>query len=73
MSRTIVYFHVYILLDFPITYRNASVLIIRMSMSTSNSKHESLKNNERESTHAHVQSCPSNEKRALPGDVKHSK
>ena len=25
MSRTILYFHVYILLDFPITYRNASV------------------------------------------------
>ena len=26
MSRTIIYFHAYILLDFPITYRNASVL-----------------------------------------------
>ena len=26
MSRTIIYFHVYIILDFPITYRNASVL-----------------------------------------------
>ena len=26
MSRTLIYFHVYIILDFPITYRNASVL-----------------------------------------------
>ena len=26
MSRTILYFHVYIKLDFPIIYRNASVL-----------------------------------------------
>ena len=26
MSRTIVYFHVSIILDFPITYRNASVV-----------------------------------------------
>ena len=26
MSRTIIYFHVYIILDFPITYRNASML-----------------------------------------------
>jgi len=26
MSRTILYVHVYIMLDFPITYRNASVL-----------------------------------------------
>ena len=26
MSRTILYFHVYILLDFLITYRNASVI-----------------------------------------------
>ena len=26
MLRTIIYFHVYINLDFPITYRNASVL-----------------------------------------------
>ena len=26
MPRTIVYFHVYIILDLPITYRNASVL-----------------------------------------------
>ena len=26
MLRTIIYFHVYILLDFPVTYRNASVL-----------------------------------------------
>jgi len=26
MSRTIIYFHVYILSDFPITYRNAAVL-----------------------------------------------
>ena len=26
MSRTMIYFHVYIILDFPITYRNASVL-----------------------------------------------
>jgi len=26
MSRTIIYFHVYILLDFPIPYINASVL-----------------------------------------------
>jgi len=26
MSRTIIFFYVYIILDFPITYRNASVL-----------------------------------------------
>ena len=26
MLRTIIYFHVYIILDFPLTYRNASVL-----------------------------------------------
>jgi len=26
MSRTIIYFHVNIILDFPITYRNASVI-----------------------------------------------
>jgi len=26
MSRTLIYFHVYILLDFPITYKNASVI-----------------------------------------------
>ena len=26
MLRSIIYFHVYIILDFPITYRNASVL-----------------------------------------------
>ena len=26
MSMTIIYFHVYVLLDFPIAYRNASVL-----------------------------------------------
>jgi len=26
MSRTKIYFHVYIILDFPFTYRNASVL-----------------------------------------------
>jgi len=26
MSRTIIYFHVYIILYFPITYKNASVL-----------------------------------------------
>jgi len=26
MLRTIIYFHVYIIYDFPITYRNASVL-----------------------------------------------
>ena len=26
MLRTIIYFHVYIILDFPVTYRNASVL-----------------------------------------------
>ena len=26
MLRTNIYFHVYILLDFPITYRNASVI-----------------------------------------------
>jgi len=26
MLKTIIYFHVYIILDFPITYRNASVI-----------------------------------------------
>ena len=28
MSRTLIYFNVYIILDFPITYRNASVLCL---------------------------------------------
>ena len=27
MSRTVIYFHVYILIDFSIIYRNASVLV----------------------------------------------
>ena len=27
VSKTIVYFHVYIILDFPITYGNVSVLV----------------------------------------------
>ena len=40
MSRTIIYVHVDTLLDFPITYRNVSVVLsIRMRMSTYNSKH----------------------------------
>ena len=28
MSKIIIYFHVYIILDFPVTYRNASVLCL---------------------------------------------
>ena len=34
MSRTILYFHVYIILDVPITYKCFSALSIRMRMST---------------------------------------
>ena len=43
MLRRIIYFYVYIILDFSITYRNASVLLsIRLCMSTSNSKYGSF-------------------------------
>jgi len=34
MLKRIIYFHVYIILDFSIRYRKASVLSIRMRMST---------------------------------------
>jgi len=73
MSRKIIYVHVYIISDFPITYRNASVLC----QSECACLHKTVqvgiflfKDNEntyqkRESTHANVQSCPSNEKREL--------
>ena len=45
LLRTIIYFHVYIILEFPITYRNASVFFsMRMRMSTSNSNHDSTEN-----------------------------
>jgi len=74
MSRTLnnIYVQVNIILDFPITYKNASD---RMRMSTSNSKHSSFLYKQiwkylpkMESTHANVQSCPSIKKREL-GDL----
>ena len=64
MLRTIIYFHVYIILDFSITYRNASVLCqseCAWLHKTVNTAVFFVKSNE--NTHANVQSCPSNEKR----------
>ena len=72
--RTIINVHVNIILDFPITYINASVLNlpIGMRMSTSNSKHSSFPNKiimkilpKKETTHVNVQSCPSHKKSEL--------
>ena len=68
---TIIYLRVYIILDFPITYRNISVLCqsecaclhktVNMAVSfvIGNKKYQP----KRESTHANGQSCPYNEKR----------
>jgi len=39
MSRTIIYFHVYIILDIPITYRNASVLVMKIHVPTQKGEH----------------------------------
>jgi len=70
MSRTIIYVHVNIILDFPITYLNASVLsqtecaclyqTVTMAVFFFLNNGKELP--KRESTHANVQSCPSNEK-----------
>ena len=72
MSKTVIYFHVYILLDFSIIYRNASVLCqsecsclhktVNMVIFFDKSNGNDTK---RESTHANVQSCPYNEKRGF--------
>ena len=73
MLKTIVNFHVYIILDSPITYKHASVLC----QSECACLHETLNivvffvksNNKylpkRDSTHANVHSCPYNEKSEL--------
>ena len=66
MSRTIIYFHVHIILDFPITYRNTSVLCQSKCAclhKTVNMVVFVVKSNEntypkREITHENVQSCP---------------
>ena len=51
MSRTIIYVHVKIILDFPITYKiYSSALPIRMRMWTSNSKHGSFRLNANKTT-----------------------
>ena len=71
MSRIIIYFHVYIILVFSITYRNAPVLCQSECAcldKTVNMVVFFVKSNEntytkRDSTHANVQSCPYNEKR----------
>jgi len=71
MLRTIIYFHVYIILDFLITYKNASVLCQSECSYLQKTVYMVVfvvKRNEstypkRESTHANVQSCPYNEKR----------
>jgi len=65
------YFHVNIILDFPVTYKNASVLcqsecaclhktinmVVFFVKSNENTFHK------RESTHANVRNCPYDEKR----------
>ena len=73
MSKIIIYFHVYIILNFPIIYRNASVLCqsdCTCLHKTVNMAVWFVKSNEntypkRESVCANVQSCPINEKREL--------
>ena len=70
---TIIHVHVNIILDFPITYRNASMLcqsecaclhqtvnMVDLVVNTNENTYP-----KRESTHANTQSCPSNEKREL--------
>ena len=67
MSQTIIYVHVNIISDFPITYKNASVLYqseftclhqtVNMVVFFPKKKGKYLP--KRESTHANVQSCPS--------------
>ena len=64
-----IYFNVYIKLDFPITHRNAEVFCKLESAylhNTVNMEVFTVKSNKkkipkRESTHANVQSCPYNE------------
>jgi len=71
MSRTPIYFHANIILDFPITYRNASVIcqsVCACLHKTVNIVVFFVRSNEntyskRESTHANVQSCPCKEKK----------
>jgi len=71
LNGTLIYLHVNIIFDFPITYKNVSVPI-RIRMSTSNRKHGSFlyKNNENtypkgRALNVNVQSYPSNEKKEL--------
>ena len=74
MLRTIIYFHVYIILDFPITYRNASVLCQSecaclhktVNIVVFFAKRSTQKG---EQSHANVQSCPYNEKREFKTDL----
>ena len=69
VSRTIIYFHVYIISDFPITYRNASVLC--QSEYTYLHKTENIFFKSNENTYPKGRAlmqmykccCPSNEKR----------
>ena len=72
MSKTIIYFHVNIILDFPV-HRNASVLNRQSEFTclhkTVNMVKNSLKTmkipTQKESTHRNVQSCPSKEKEGI--------
>ena len=72
MSQTIIYVHVNIILDFPVTYRNDSVVCqsectclhktVNVVFFTKKIRKYLPK---RESTHANVQSCRSNEKEGI--------
>ena len=72
MSKTIIYFHVYIILDFPV-HRNASVLNRQSEFTclhkTVNMVKNSLKTmkipTQKESTQRNVQSCPSKKKEGI--------
>ena len=66
---TIIYFHVYIILDFSITNRNASVLCQSKCAclhKTVNMVVFFVKSNENTTGRANVQSCSYNEKREYP-------
>jgi len=63
-ERTKVYFHVNTIIDFPITYRNVSVICqsecacLRKTVNLVVFFVKSNENTKRESTHANVHSCP---------------
>jgi len=69
MLRTILYFNVYIILDFLITYRNTSMrcqsecACLHKTVNMVKQLLKVVKIPKRESTHANVQSCPYNENR----------